>query len=106
MDLTRPMWKLVLTFTYRIPLWFLQHKLFLTIYNFSLRILSIFNMVWVPITLSILKFPTHLLCIDTNCANTCIQVKDENYTETREGFLRKNIVAASFFQNCAIHPYS
>ena len=26
--------------------------------------------------------------------------------ETREGFLRKNIVAVSFFQNCAIHPYS
>ena len=24
---------------------------------------------------------------------------------TREGFLRKNIVAVSFFQNCAIHPY-
>ena len=46
-------------------------------------------MVWVPITLSILKFPTHLLCIDTNCANTCSQVKDENYIETREGFLRK-----------------
>ena len=26
--------------------------------------------------------------------------------KTREGFLRKNIVAVSFFQNCAIHPYS
>ena len=25
---------------------------------------------------------------------------------TREGFLRKNIAAVSFFQNCAIHPYS
>ena len=27
---------------------------------------------------------------------------------TREGFLRKNIVAVSFFQNCDIHvhPYS
>ena len=25
---------------------------------------------------------------------------------TREGFLRKNIVAVSFFQNCAIHQYS
>ena len=25
---------------------------------------------------------------------------------TREGFVRKNIVAVSFFQNCAIHPYS
>ena len=24
---------------------------------------------------------------------------------TREGFLRKNIVAVSFFQNCAVHPY-
>ena len=24
----------------------------------------------------------------------------------REGFLRKNIVAVSFFQHCAIHPYS
>ena len=26
--------------------------------------------------------------------------------KTREGFLRKNIVAVSFFQNCAIHQYS
>ena len=26
--------------------------------------------------------------------------------QTREGFLRKNIVAVSFFQNCAIHQYS
>ena len=25
---------------------------------------------------------------------------------TREGFLRKNIVAVSFFQNCATHQYS
>ena len=25
---------------------------------------------------------------------------------TREGFLRKNIVAVLFIQNCAIHPYS
>ena len=25
---------------------------------------------------------------------------------TREGFLRKNIVAVSVFQNCAIHQYS
>ena len=25
---------------------------------------------------------------------------------TREGFLRKNIVAVSFLKNCAIHPYS
>ena len=25
---------------------------------------------------------------------------------TRKGFLRKNIVAVSFFQNCAKHPYS
>ena len=25
---------------------------------------------------------------------------------TREGFLRKNIVAVSFIQNCAIHQYS
>ena len=29
-----------------------------------------------------------------------------NINKTREGFLRKNIVAVSFFQNCAIHPYS
>ena len=29
-----------------------------------------------------------------------------SYYETREVFLRKNIVAVSFFQNCAIHPYS
>ena len=28
------------------------------------------------------------------------------YKLTREGFLRKNIVAVSFFQNCAIHQYS
>ena len=25
---------------------------------------------------------------------------------TREGFLRQNIVAVSFFQTCAIHQYS
>ena len=25
---------------------------------------------------------------------------------TREGFLKKNIVAVSFFQDCAIHPNS
>ena len=30
----------------------------------------------------------------------------KNTNITREGFLRKNIVAVSFFQNCAIHPYS
>ena len=30
----------------------------------------------------------------------------KNTDLTREGFLRKNIVAVSFFQNCAIHPYS
>ena len=29
-----------------------------------------------------------------------------NTQRTREGFLRKNIVAVSFFQNFAIHPYS
>ena len=29
-----------------------------------------------------------------------------NTFRTRKGFLRKNIVAVSFFQNCAIHPYS
>ena len=29
-----------------------------------------------------------------------------NSVETREGFLRKNIVAVSFFPNCAIHQYS
>ena len=28
------------------------------------------------------------------------------HESTREGFLRKNIVAVSFFQHCAIHPYS
>ena len=30
----------------------------------------------------------------------------KEHRETREGFLRKNIVAVSFFQNCAIHQYS
>ena len=30
----------------------------------------------------------------------------QHITETRKGFLRKNIVAVSFFQNCAIHQYS
>ena len=29
-----------------------------------------------------------------------------NPCKTREGFLRKNIVAVSFFQKCAIYPYS
>ena len=31
---------------------------------------------------------------------------DDQMKLTREGFLRKNIVAVSFFQNCAIHQYS
>ena len=35
-----------------------------------------------------------------NCKCLHLQLK------TREGFLRKNIVAVSFFQNCAIHQYS
>ena len=30
----------------------------------------------------------------------------DQQVQTREGFLRKNIVAVSFFQHCAIHPYS
>ena len=32
-----------------------------------------------------------------------MQTKATHINETREGFLRKNIVAVSFFQNCAIH---
>ena len=35
-----------------------------------------------------------------------LQGKTELTGITREGFLRKNIVAVSFFQNCAIHQYS
>ena len=34
------------------------------------------------------------------------QEDEEDLEKTREGFLRKNIVAVSFFQNCAIHQYS
>ena len=30
----------------------------------------------------------------------------ENRVNTKEGFLRKNIVSISFFQDCAIHPYT
>ena len=30
----------------------------------------------------------------------------DNYLITREGFLRKNIVAVLFFKNCAIYSYS
>ena len=33
------------------------------------------------------------------------KIQKKSY-KTREGFLRKNIVAVSFFQNCAIHQYS
>ena len=29
-----------------------------------------------------------------------------NCIKLEKGFLRKNIVAVSFFQNCAIYPYS
>ena len=32
--------------------------------------------------------------------------RNKDTTETRKAFLRKNIVAVSFFQKCAIHPYS
>ena len=28
------------------------------------------------------------------------------FTKLEKAFLRKNIVVVSFFQNCAIHPYS
>ena len=35
-----------------------------------------------------------------------LKITKEITLKTREGFLRKNIVAVSFFQNCAIHPYS
>ena len=38
------------------------------------------------------------------CAFLYFTLKLQN--TTREGFLRKNIVAVSFFQNCAIHQYS
>ena len=30
----------------------------------------------------------------------------ENRVNTKKGFLRKNIVSVSFFQDCAIHPYT
>ena len=31
--------------------------------------------------------------------------RNKDTIETRKAFLRKNIVAVSFFQKCAIHPY-
>ena len=40
-------------------------------------------------------------CLDFSCLN-----QNDFDFETREGFLRKTIVAASVFQNFALHPYS
>ena len=42
------------------------------------------------------------------CGRRCATEPDLTHYRyrTREGFLRKNIVAVSFFQNCAIHQYS
>ena len=38
-------------------------------------------------------------------SNTHLEKGKVNF-KTREGFLRKNIVAFSFFLNCAMHPFS
>ena len=45
--------------------------------------------------------PGHPVTCISECYTLIIIIKI-----TREGFLRKNIVAVSFFQNCAIHQYS
>ena len=37
---------------------------------------------------------------------SCNELALKNNLRTREGFLRKNIVAVLFFQNCAIHRYT
>ena len=47
------------------------------------------------------KKPSLVTTSKTKC-----EKKDKIHNKTREGFLRKNIVAVSFFQNCAIHQYS
>ena len=41
-----------------------------------------------------------------NCGFWVFLVTQSIVLITREVSLRKNIVAVSFFQNCAIHPYS
>ena len=46
------------------------------------------------------KYPTR------SSENLCIPKIRTTAYKTREGFFRKNIVAVSFFQNCAIHQYS
>ena len=46
----------------------------------------------------------HKLNIKQLC---CSNIHKYNITtEVTEGFLRKNILEVSFFQNCAIHSYS
>ena len=51
-----------------------------------------------------LSLPPNLLFKKSNPIGTRVSQKVKD--KTREGFLRKNIVAVSFFQNCAIHQYS
>ena len=46
------------------------------------------------------------ILLGTNALVPFMYIFSEQVCKTREGFLRKNIVAVSFFQNCAIHQYS
>ena len=53
----------------------------------------------------------HVQCFSLNCGVLLVnslRSKEVNGTlkELEKVFIRKNIVAVSFFQNCAIHPYS
>ena len=54
--------------------------------------------------IELLKLNNHCPCDDNNVI--LFRVCQLFTKSTREGFLRKNIVAVSFFQNCAIHQYS
>ena len=55
----------------------------------------------------LLEYFNVMWCIFTaKCLNNISKTKQQFLYLTREGFLRKNIVAVSFFQNCAIHQYS
>ena len=56
---------------------------------------------------AIYRFPCKNLTFQVRIKNLCLtSMESRVYLRTREGFLRKNIVAVLFFQNCAIHPFT
>ena len=50
-------------------------------------------------------YTSNIIIHKYNQGNSISTSPFENLLLTREGFLRKNIVVVSFFQNCAINPY-